>query len=186
MDEKQLQQAAEGFERRLATVAPDGWNAATPCTEWDVRALVNHVVNELRWIPPLLDGLTIAEVGDRFDGDLLGADPVAAYRSAMNDAVSAAAQPGAGERAVHLSFGDFPGSEYLSQIVSDLTIHTWDLARGAGADDRLDEDLVDAVTAYLAPQAEAWRSGGAFGPLVDVPDGADAQTKLLAVTGRRC
>ena len=49
---------------------------ATPCTEWDVRALVNHVLGEIRWAVPLFAGSTIAEVGDRFDGDLLGDDPV--------------------------------------------------------------------------------------------------------------
>ncbi|HEX2117585.1 MAG TPA: maleylpyruvate isomerase N-terminal domain-containing protein, partial [Acidimicrobiales bacterium] len=64
--------AVEGFGRDVAAVRPDQWRDPTPDDEWDVRALVNHLVIEDLWAPPLLDGLTIAQVGDRFDGDQLG------------------------------------------------------------------------------------------------------------------
>jgi uncharacterized protein (TIGR03086 family) len=69
--------------------------------------------------------------------------------------------------------------------VSDNVIHSWDLARGVGADDRLDPELFDFTHAYLAPQIEAWRSAGAVGPALEVPDDASAQTKLLAMMGRK-
>ena len=52
------------------------WTAATPCADWDVRELVNHVVGEDRWTKPLVDGRTIADVGNYLDGDLLGDQPV--------------------------------------------------------------------------------------------------------------
>ena len=84
------------FVARVEAVPEDAWDSATPCTEWDVRALVNHVVGEDRWTPPLLEGATIAEVGDRFDGDLLGADPVAAARAAAAEAVASVAERLAG------------------------------------------------------------------------------------------
>jgi uncharacterized protein (TIGR03086 family) len=86
---------------------------------------------------------------------------------------------------VHLSFGDFPGRVYLGQVMSDLVIHSWDLARGINGDDQLDPELVDFVIAELTPQAEAWRSAGAFEEKVEVPDSADGQTKLLALAGRK-
>src|SRR5690606_38196050 len=128
-----------------------------------------HVVGELLWMPPLLEGATIAEVGDRFDGDVLGADPLRTARGAAAAARAAAEAAGAQERTVHLSFGDFPGAEYLGQVTSDVTIHTWDLARAVGADDRLGEPLVDFTAAFLGPQVDAWRAAGAFGPAVDLP-----------------
>ena len=78
----------ESWERYLDGVAADQWDLPTPCTEWDVRALVNHVVGEDRWTRPLLQGMTIAEVGDRFDGDLLGDDPQAVGHDAATDASS--------------------------------------------------------------------------------------------------
>ena len=77
------------FVARVAAVPAEAWGNATPCTEWDARELVNHVVGEDRWTAPLLEGATIAEVGDRFDGDLLGDDPATAARDAAAEAVAA-------------------------------------------------------------------------------------------------
>ena len=128
MESALMATAIDGFEQRLGAVGATEWNAATPCDDWDVRTLVNHVVGELLWMPPLLEGKTIAEVGDRFDGDVLGSDPLATCKSAAAAAHAATFEPGAQDRIVHLSFGDFPGSEYVGQVVSDVIIHTWDLA----------------------------------------------------------
>src|SRR5688500_10596826 len=105
----------------------DRWTAPTPCAGWDIRMLVHHVVEEQRWAPPLLAGATIAEVGDRFAGDLLGADPVATLDEARHDALAAAQSPGALDRTVHLSFGDVAGSEYVMQLAADHLVHAWDL-----------------------------------------------------------
>lgn len=184
MDTTLMANALNGFGGRLGKVDPASWDASTPCADWDVHTLVNHVVGELLWLPPLLEGKTIAEVGGRFDGDVLAEDPVATWRSAAEAAQAAAEQPGAQERTVHLSFGDFSGSDYLGQIVSDVIIHSWDLARAAGLDDRMDATLLEFATNFLTPQIEAWRSAGAFGPAVDVGADADPQDRLLAQTGR--
>jgi uncharacterized protein (TIGR03086 family) len=184
MDTALMADAIGGFGQRLSVVDASQWNATTPCDDWDVRALVNHVVAELLWVPPLLEGQTIAEVGDRFDGDILGREPEITFKSAAGAAEVAASEPGAQERTVHLSFGDFPGSDYLGQVVSDVIIHTWDLARAVGADDRLDPALIAFVDDFLSPQIDAWRSAGAFGPAVDVGPDASAQDRLLAQTGR--
>jgi len=167
-------------------VAEGQWTAPTPNTGWDVRALVNHLVNEALWAPPLLAGATIAEVGDRFDGDVLAGDPRRAWDdAAAAAAVAAAAAEGSLERTVHLSFGDFPGEFYVSQLITDLVIHAWDLSRAIGADEALDPELVEWVHHFLAPEVDAWRAAGAFGPAVAPPPGADLQTALLGLTGRR-
>lgn len=181
---EQLQLAIEEFQRRLNRVGDDQWHLATPCAEWDVRALVNHVVGELRWVPPLLEGKTIAEVGDALSGDLLGGDPKQTWSLAAESATDAASQEGALERTVHLSYGDRPAGAYVRELSSDVVIHTWDLARGIGADDRLDPGLVELAGTAIKPQLEEARAAGYFGPRVEVPAGADPQTALLALTGR--
>ena len=107
-----------------------------------MRALVNHVVGEDRWTPPLLEGATIAEVGDRFDGDLLGADPVGAARAAAAAAVASVAERLPGGGMVHLSYGDEQMTEYVHQLSADHLIHAWDLAAATGGDVRLDPELV--------------------------------------------
>ena len=94
MESALMATAIDGFEQRLGAVGATQWNAATPCDDWDVRTLVNHVVGELLWMPPLLEGKTIAEVGDRFDGDVLGSDPLATFKSAAAAAHAAASRAG--------------------------------------------------------------------------------------------
>jgi len=165
-------------------VRDDQWAAPTPCREWSVRELVNHVTVENAWAPPLFAGRTIAEVGDQFDGDLLGADPVASWTTYAAGAIAAVRQPAAMARTVQLSFGDFPGREYAMQLFADMLIHSWDLARAIGADEQLDPELVGVLTVWFADMADGYRAAGAVGPRVDVADDSDAQTKLLADFGR--
>jgi len=185
MEDRHFRRALEGFEERVRQVPAGAWHDSTPCAEWDVHTLVNHVVGELAWIPPLTAGQTIAEVGDRLDGDLLGADPVDACRRAGAGALEAVGDPDVAARTVHLSFGDVPGREYLNQVTSDLTIHSWDLARAIGADERLDAELVEAVYDYMAPQADLWRGAGVFADAIPTAPDADRQAQLLGLTGRR-
>jgi uncharacterized protein (TIGR03086 family) len=180
-----FERAVDEFGRRFTEIREDQWQLPTPDTEWDVRALANHVLLEDLWAPPLFEGRTIAEVGDRFDGDQLGDDPAATWERASEAAVEVVHEDGALERVVHVSFGDISGREYLSQLVCDHVIHAWDLARAIGADERLDPKLVDFAAGFLTPQIEGWRSSGVFGPPVAVPPGADPQVALLCLTGRQ-
>ena len=145
---------------------------------------MRHVVEEELWVPPLFAGRTIAEVGDSLSGDLLGDDPVRVFEQASAAAVDAVREPGALERTVHLSFGDFPGGEYAMQVGADHLVHSWDLARAVGVDATLDVESVAAVRAWFADREDAYRSGGAIGPRVPLPDGAPAQDDLLARFGR--
>jgi uncharacterized protein (TIGR03086 family) len=179
------QQAADEFGRRVDAIRDDQWKEPTPCSEWDVRTLVNHLVYEDRWAPHLARGETIAEVGDRYEGDQLGDDPKMAWRDASAQAIAAFRAPGALERTVHLSFGDVPGAEYLSQLAGDHLVHAWDLARGIGGDDTLDPGLVQWALEMAEAQEEMLRASGLFGERIKVPDDADPQTKLLAVVSRR-
>src|ERR1700709_469063 len=74
--------ALDEFDRRVTAVDAGQWGTSTPCSEWDVRALVGHVVTEQLWAPARLAGETMEEIGDRFDGDVLGAEPLGSWRAA--------------------------------------------------------------------------------------------------------
>jgi uncharacterized protein (TIGR03086 family) len=173
------------FDRRVRAVRPEQWHNPTPCTEWDVRALVNHVVVEQLWAPLLLDGATVEDVGDRFDGDQLGDDPVVAWANAAAAAREAFAAPGVLRRFVELSYGRRPAEGYCQEMTLDLTVHAWDLARGIQTDERLDGELVSDVLAFIEPQVEQLAGTGMFASPVAVGDDADPQTRLLALLGRR-
>jgi uncharacterized protein (TIGR03086 family) len=176
--------AARRFGELVGAIRQDQWTNATPCTEWNVRALVSHVHGETLWVPELFGGKTIADIGDRLDGDLLGDDPSAAWSDAERLAVGAITAPDAMERTVHLSAGDTSGRGYAQELFLDLVIHGWDLARGIGADDTIDPDWVRSLYEDLVPREQELRSWDVFGDTVIPPDGADLQTRLLAVTGR--
>jgi uncharacterized protein (TIGR03086 family) len=176
--------AMAAFDAAVREVRPDQWHLPTPCADWDVRTLVNHVVGEARWMVPLLAGRSIADVGGALDGDLLGEDPAAAWATARDEALGAASAADVDTRIVHLSFGDTPALEYLRQLTADYLVHAWDLATAIGADDRLDPELVEAVAAWFTGQADAYRGAGVVASAVPVPDGADSQRRLLGQFGR--
>jgi uncharacterized protein (TIGR03086 family) len=172
----------ESWTDRVQGVAPELWGSATPCTDWDVRTLVNHVVGEDLWTEPLVRGATIEEVGDRFDGDVLGSDPRETALGAAARAARAVADTLPGHGKVHLSYGDEDIDEYVAQLAADHLIHGWDLAAATGGDRNLDPELVSEVAAWFADREEMYRSGGAIGPHLEAAD--DPQAQLLAAFGR--
>jgi len=176
--------AVEEFGARVRAVADDQWRLPTPCSDWNVRQLVNHLVYENRWTVPLMEGSTIAEVGDRYEGDLLGDRPKVAWDESSTEAVAAVQADGALDRTVDLSSDPTPAREYVAQLFADHLIHAWDLARAIGADERLDPELVDACAAWFASMEDTYRAIGAIGERPEVRPGADAQTTLLAAFGR--
>jgi uncharacterized protein (TIGR03086 family) len=167
---------------RVAAVSDDQWDLPTPCTEWSVRDLVNHVVGEDRWTSPLMRGQTIEQVGDRFEGDLLGDDPRAAGAEAAGEAVDTVAETLPGHGSVHLSYGTESMDEYVRQLVADHVVHGWDLAVATGADHELDPRLVGEVAAWFDDREELYRSGGAIA--ARLPLRGDPQADLLARFGR--
>lgn len=178
-------QALEHTRALIAGIGDQRWHDPTPCTEWDVRHLVNHIVAENLWVRPLVDGQTIEEVGSRFDGDQLGDDPLGAYDRSAAEAAEAFREPGAMERPVAVSYGPVPGAVFAGHRLVDVVVHGWDVAKATGQDTRIDARLVEACYADVEPQADALEASGYFGTRVPVPDDADLQTKLLALLGRR-
>jgi uncharacterized protein (TIGR03086 family) len=182
---EQYDHAVAEFGSRVELVKDDQWTAPTPCREWDVRALVAHLVDECRWVPYLLGGGTVADAGDRFSGDPLGDDPKAAWRAASAAAREAFAADGALDRVVSLSAGESGARDYIWDMTVDATVHAWDLARGIGADERLDQELVRRIHHEVEKDAGTLSASGQFDPPVHVPTHADLQARMLGIFGRR-
>lgn len=149
-----------------------------------LREIVNYHAYDSAWVPDVLAGRTIADVGDAYDGDLLGADPRAGYRRWSERAVDAAAGFEDLDRTVHLSYGDFPAREYLKHITSFRCFRAYDIARWIGAATVLPDELVRGMWEELLPDVESWRAMGVFGPAVPVPEDAPLQDRLLGLVGR--
>ena len=171
--------AAAEFGRRVAAVTD--WDAPTPDSEWTTRDLVTHVVDEQRWIPLLLTGCEYAQA----EADLapIGDDLAAAWAEHASRA-TAAWRDSPADVPVHLSTDVVPAHEYLAEQTSDITIHTWDLARSTGQDDRLDADRCREMFRGMEPMDEMLRQSGQYGARVAVPDDASWQDKLIGFIGR--
>jgi uncharacterized protein (TIGR03086 family) len=174
----------ERFLDRVARVDEGQWSAATPCAEWRVRDVVNHVTYEQLWAPHLVAGETVEQVGDRYDGDVLGADPLTAARAAADGSLAAFGAADL-DASVHLSYADVPCREYLTQMLTDAEVHGWDLATATGQDPTLDPAVVAVLLPVALEQEDLLRGSGMFGELQPVPHDADEATRLLAVLGRR-
>jgi uncharacterized protein (TIGR03086 family) len=177
----------ERFAALVAGVGPGQWNGGTPCSEWDVRTLVHHLLYEQYWVPALFEGLELEQVGDRFEGDLMGDDASAwpgLLASAIEQAHAAVAEPGALDRTVHLSFGDASGREYATQLIADLAIHGWDLAQATGQEDTPDPGAVALLLPWTEANAELLAGSGMFGVRIDAAPGAPDDVRLLGLLGR--
>jgi uncharacterized protein (TIGR03086 family) len=179
--------AIDRFTTRVRAVdaagAPGAWDAPTPCSAWSVRDLVAHLCFEHLWAPHVLAGTPMDEVGDRYDGDLLQGDPPGAWRRAVARSRPLWTATEGHAAQVHTSFGWLPVGEYAEQMLLDLTVHEWDLARGAGLDEQVDARCVDRALAYLRSDPIMLTGPGLFAAPVS-PRSPVPQDELTALTGR--
>jgi uncharacterized protein (TIGR03086 family) len=141
--------SSAAFERRLRAVRSEQWAWPTPCTDWNVRQLVNHMARGNLNYAGLLRGGTSAEFLRLRDADALGTDPVGAYARSVRECAEAFARPDALQRILDYPLGQVTGRQALAVRTTDATIHTWDLARAIGVDDDLDVGLVAWIDDHL-------------------------------------
>jgi len=168
----------------IDAITEDQWAAPTPCEDWDVRTLTNHVVAGNLWAAELARGATIEQVGTRLDGDQLTPTPAAAYRASAELAAAAFEAPGALDAPCAVSYGPVPGSVYAGHRFLDVLIHGWDLAEATGQSVAMPEDLAETCLAILEPQIELMVAAGAFAAGPPPPADAGPEVRLLALAGR--
>jgi uncharacterized protein (TIGR03086 family) len=172
-------QAHHEFGSRLSLVTD--WDAPTPDDDWTVRDLVRHVIIEQQWVPHLLAGGTIGTA--QFAIAPLG-DDLALEWHVYSLAATTAWSDAVPDTMVTLSYDTVTVADYLREQVSDVAIHSWDLARAVGADEHLADELVEAVWTVFEPQKETLAASGLYAPPVPIDENATLQFRLLAVTGR--
>jgi hypothetical protein len=151
-----------------------------------LRQVLAHAAYDEAWIPDMLAGATMDEVGrDAHDGDLLGDDPHGNYARIAERARAAAAQVTDREAVVHCAFGDVPAWDYFWQLNIARSLAAHDIAVHLGAGSPLTEELAQAMWEGTAQAADMWRSIGIYRREVPVPDGASWRARYLGLTGRR-
>jgi uncharacterized protein (TIGR03086 family) len=171
---------AGDFTARVDQVTGDGWDQPSPCEGWVARDVVRHLTD---WVPGFLEsgaGVTI-EPGPSVDDD-----PAGAWVALRDQLQAILDDPGIDERTYSSQmFGDLPLAVAIQRFITgDVLIHTWDLARACGLDETLDAESVHHMYEGMKPMAPMLAQSGHFQPAVDVPDDADEQAKLIALTGR--
>ena len=183
--------ADEALKNVVDQIRDDQWDSRVPDDMsprrpgMTLRRIINYHAYDDAWVPEVLAGKTIEEVGDRYEGDLLGDHPKLNFASIVETAVLTVRSFDELDRTVHLSYGDFPAREYLKHITSFRGLRVYDIAKFIGADTTMPDDLVQELWDEIAPEAEQWRQMGVFGAAVEVPERAPLQDRLLGLTGRR-
>lgn len=172
----------------VAGTSPEQWTARTPCPEWDVRELVNHMVMGHRLFADILRGGESAGPGalDPKGSDGLGRAPEAAYRAATRELLAEFRKPGALERTLRVPVGEVPGVAAVHlRAVEDLT-HGWDLARATGQPVAFPADIVErAIEFTRAKLADVPAGRSPFAPSQPASADAPAIDRLAAMLGRR-
>jgi hypothetical protein len=185
--------ADRALDRVIAQVRDDQWDMVMPASFQTrvadhpptLREIVNYHAYDDAWVPDVLAGRTMAEVGvDKHKGDLLGDDPKAAFRAIVDLAVAAAESLDDLDRTAHLSFGDFTVREFLWQANSFRGLRAHDIGAAIGVDAALPPELVQGLWDELSPVAEEWRAIGVFQAAVPVDPDAPLLNRVLGLTGR--
>ncbi len=170
-------EVADGFTARVQGTSD--WNAPAPVARWRARDVVGHLVE---WFPAFLTSATglVLESGPSIE-----LDPVTAWHVHADAVQRLLDGPDAGTPFRHPMVGELPLPQAIDRFyTSDVFMHTWDLARATGQDERLDPQMCADLLAGMLPIEALMRSSGQYGASVDVPDDADPQTRLLGFIGR--
>ena len=184
--------AQSAFDVRVRAIAEDQWHRPTPDSDWDVAALVHHLVDENQWVPPLVHGHDLDAAAKIVEGSRslpadggVGANLAKEWDDASVASADAFKEDDAMERTVALSRGPTPARDYISEMIFDHLVHAWDLEAAIGFEgDPLPEDVVEAVYRIAQPLAPMLAESGMFAKPVEVADDAPTLHKLLALTGR--
>jgi len=183
VDSHQYRRALLGTGRIVTGVRPEQLGDPTPCRDWDVRLLLNHIIGGNHMFAELARGGTTDPTGEM--DDHTRPDPGTNYLTSAESVLAAWSEPGAMERRCRMPFGEIPAPAAVSIHFLDVVVHGWDLARATGQDTSIDADLaaeaLDISHGLLSPEL---RQAGAFGP--EIPASADdpLHFRLVAFTGR--
>jgi uncharacterized protein (TIGR03086 family) len=161
----------------VAGIAPAQLDAPTPCAEFTVRGVLEHMIG----------GATAFAAAYRGEapGEPDTSDPLATFGPVLGDLVAAVSAPGALAQTVDAPFGAVPGDVFARFIVLDGLVHGWDLAVATGQAYDPPDELVAAADQFARDALDPLRDGQTFGDAVEPPPDATPIQRLAAYTGRR-
>lgn len=176
-----LRRAGEMTAGVIAGIGPGRLGDPTPCTEWDVRVLINHLVSGNLRFAAMITG----EPGPGREDDVLGADPLAAFRGSVAALRAAFDADGVMDRTFRTPTGEGPGRMLAGLRVCELTVHGWDLAAATGQPRDLDPAVVEFASGVFRGRPLPRGGPAPFAAEQQAPAGAPAADRLAAFAGRQ-
>jgi uncharacterized protein (TIGR03086 family) len=181
LDLRQFDRAGSALAGVLAKVDSNALDGPTPCSDWSLRELINHVVHGTAMFTGMVAGGAPPDGG----ADLIGDDPLGAFQRSLAGLRAAFTADGVAERTYSTPFGARPAARLVTTRVIEMSLHGWDIAKATGQTIDLGQDVVDICLATLRGMLPADRSGLPYGPEQPVPAGAAPVDRLAAFAGRK-
>lgn len=181
-----LDVAQSQFEQALRRVSDDQWRAPTPCTDWTVYQVANHVVAAGDYFIALLEGESKEHALERLlAADVLQPNPVSAFVAKRQRVLAAFSAPGALEKIGHHVLADMTGAQLLHGCITETAVHTWDINKATASDQAIDEQLANVALATMKQLAPIFAANGFAAPSVEIASDAPVQDRLIALSGRQ-
>ena len=180
----EMTDAADAAARTVDNVRPDQFGDFTPCPEWDVRTLLNHLI---LWTSYSAERRAHGEsVSEELMAKDFAAEPdfAADYRAQLGRALAAWADPAAWERDLNVMGTPTPAADVASLLLAELVLHGWDLAAGTGQSYTVGDKAAEAALTAVAANAELFRQYKGFAEPVPVAADAPVLERVLALSGR--
>jgi uncharacterized protein (TIGR03086 family) len=177
---ERIERATAFAGRKVGAVTPADLTKPTPCAEFDVAALLNHMLGGLAMLTSAASGGT----AHMPDGDQFGSDPGAVYDERRSALLNALEDTDVLDRTWEMPFGPVAGEMMARIAFMEHLTHAWDVATATEQDATLPPDLVTECMEVVTPMDAMLRIPGVCAEAVSVPDGATAQDKLIAFLGR--
>lgn len=177
-----LQRSYDHLEGVVADLDAGQLALPTNCPDWDVKAVLNHILGGALMYTLANDGRQAPEDA----GDVVGDDPVRALADISARNLASWRSPGALEGERHYPWGTFPAPVGLVINVGEVALHTWDIGRAIDHDSPLDADVAKLVfDLYSQVPLDDMRANGVFGPEIEISESAPIQHRLLSLLSRR-
>ncbi|HYZ93052.1 MAG TPA: TIGR03086 family metal-binding protein [Actinomycetota bacterium] len=178
---ERIEKATQRTSKIVHGVKAEQYAESTPCTEFDVKALLNHMIGGLEMLR------TGAEGGEAKmpEGDQFGAEPGKEYDERAAKLLEVIRQPGTIDKPWKMPFGELPGQMMASIAFVEHVTHGWDLAKATGQDTTIPDDLIAECRSVVEPMDTMWRMDGVLHARVDVPEGASETEKYAGFMGRQ-
>lgn len=181
-DTAELEDVLHTTSAIVAGVKPDQYGLPTPCPDYDVGTLVNHIVG---WVTVFADGATQESSKTNPATYRVGSDPAVEYDASAQRLI-AAFRDGAADRDIDLGNGPSPGSMILGVILMEDIGHGWDLAMATDQPAPYSERSIKAAKAAAEANLKPEYRGAdkSFGEIVEVADDAPPLDELIGLLGR--